>query len=326
MSSQVLYGQTIFQRPFTSDFSTTVRSILIDMSAQPRRGGRGEIFRHGYNAGNKNTTGTRPVDSRQVRSRDYPRERKRLRSTTRRHFLTHPSEASGVEVVYTIDVLEAENWLRVHITACAARVVGFDIEWKPQFVSKRDGGTENPTAVLQLGVETSCLVLHIYHMSELPRSLTSILGDENILKVGVGIEEDALKLTRHRGLVCKGMVDIQKMVQTTKCKQQLGLKTLAQRFLGIELEKSKRVTRSNWENFPLTKTQTEYAALDAWAGVKIYHAIVQYQQRTSAQYNNTHSVSHHQATSPQSPGVYDVLAFILLILVFFFVFSALNSK
>ena len=187
------------------------------------------------------TTGTRPADSRQARSRDYPRERKRVRKT-RRHHLTHPSEASGVEVVYTNDVLEAENWLREHITACSARVVGFDVEWKPQFVSNRDGGTENQTAVLQLGVETSCLVLHIYHMSVLPRLLTSILGDENILKVGVGIEEDASKLTRHRGLVCEGMIDIQKMVQTSKCKQRLGLKTLAERFLSIELEKSKSIT------------------------------------------------------------------------------------
>ena len=299
------------------------------MSAQPRRGRREEIFRHGlqrYNAGNMNTTETRPVDSRQARSRDYPRERKRVRKT-RRHHLTHPSEASGVEVVYTNDVLEAENWLREHITACSARVVGFDIEWKPQFVSIRDGGTENQTAVLQLGVETSCLVLHIYHMSALPRLLTSILGDENILKVGVGIEEDASKLTRHRGLVCEGMIDIQKMVQTSKCKQRLGLKRLTEHFLGIELEKSKSITRSNWENFPLTLRQIEYAALDAWAGLKIYHAIVEYQQGKSAQYNEALSVSvhNHPATSPQSPGVCHVLAFVFFILFFFFVFSALNN-
>ena len=302
------------------------------MSVHPRRGRHEEIFRDGfqrYNAGhcNMDTTGIHPVDSRQPRSRDYPRERKRSRKT-QRHLLTHPNEAAGVEVVYTIDVLEAENWLREHITACSARVVGFDIEWKPQFVSKRDGGIENQTAVLQLGLETSCLVLHIYHMSELPRSLISILGDENILKVGVGIEEDASKLTRHRGLVCEGMIDIQKMAQTTKCKQQIGLKTLAKRFLGIELEKSKRVTRSNWENFPLTLRQIEYAALDAWAGVKIYHAIVQYKQGTSAQHNEALSVSvhDHPIRSPQSPGVYHVLAFMLLILFFHFIFSALNSK
>jgi len=286
------------------------------MSAQPRRGRHEEIHRYGfqrYNAGNMNTTGTRAVDSKQARSRRpffQESERQRTRRRTRRHLLTHPSEAWGVEVLYTNDVFEAENWLREHITACSARVVGFDIEWRPQFVSKRDGGTENQTAVLQLGVEASCLVLHIFHMNELPRLLISILGDENILKVGVGIEEDASKLRRHRGLVCEGMTDIQKMVQTTERGQQFGLKALAQRFLGIELEKSKRITMSNWENFPLTLRQIEYAALDAWAGVKTYHAIVQFQQGTSS----------------QSPAVsyIHVLAYTLLILFFLFVFSALN--
>lgn len=286
------------------------------MSAQPRRGRHEEIHRHGfqrYNAGNMNTTGTRAVDSKKARSRRpffQEPERQNFRGT-QRHLLTHPSEAWGVEVVYTNNVFEAEKWLKKHIIACSARVVGFDIEWRPQFVSKRDGGTENQTAVLQLGVEASCLVLHIFHMSELPRSLISILGDKNILKVGVGIEEDASKLRRHRGLVCEGITDIQKMVQTTERGQQFGLKALAQRFLGIELEKCKRITMSNWENFPLTLRQIEYAALDAWAGVKIYHAIVQFQQGTSSQ-------------SPAVSYVH-VLEYTLLILFFLFVFSALNS-
>ena len=255
------------------------------MSARPRKRRGKVIIRHGLpqinNAGNMN----------QASSGDNSREIK-----TERFRLTHPSVASqDVEVVYTNDVSEAENWLREHITACAARIVGFDIEWKPE----SDRGTENQPAVLQLGVKTSCLVLHICHMSELPRSLISILGDETILKVGVGIKEDASKLTRHRELVCEGMIDIQKMLQTTD-----GLKTLAKHFLGIELEKDKSVTTSDWEiYFPLSSRQIEYAALDAWAGVKIYHAIVQDQQGTSAQYNEalSGSVNDHPTTSLQSP-------------------------
>ena len=309
------------------------------MSTQGRRGRQEGNLRHGfqrYNAGSMNTTATGPLDSRQARSRlplfqesttnrprVNPRERQRFRRT-RRHLLTHPSEASSVEVVYTNDVFEAESWLRDHITVCSARVVGFDIEWRPQFVSKRDGGTENQTAVLQLGVDTSCLVLHIYHMSELPRLLVSVLRDENILKVGVGIEEDALKLRRHRGLVCEGMTDIQTMV-TRESGQKFGLKALAQLFLGIELEKSKKVTRSNWENLPLTLRQIEYAALDAWAGLKIYQAITErqmigrpfVQQRATSSQHNRGLFPHDQpATSSQSPVVFFILWFTLLVLLF----------
>ena len=183
------------------------------------------------------------------------------------HEITNPSIAAGVQVVYTRDALEAEQWLREHIVDCSTGAVGFDTEQRPQFVSKKDGGTENETAVLQLGVETSCLVLHIYHMSEMPESLESILRDENILKIGSGIDKDASKLTRERGLVCKGLVDTQH-VATSLGLQKIGLKALAEQFLGIELDKG--VALTNWENFPLHLRQIEYAALDAWVGLKVY--------------------------------------------------------
>ena len=186
---------------------------------------------------------------------------------TIRHELTHPPEAEGVEVVYTKDVIEAERWLRTHIVDCSARAVGFDTEQKPQFVSKKLGGTENKVAVLQLGVEKSCLVLQIYYIGELPKSLKSIMADENILKIGSDIDKDASKLTRERGLVCKGLVDTQDMARSLGL-QKVGLKALAEHFLGIELDKV--VALTNWEHFPLQLRQIEYAALDAWVGLKVY--------------------------------------------------------
>ena len=189
-----------------------------------------------------------------------------------RHELTHPEIAAGVEVLYTKDLLQAEKWIRKHIVDCSARAVGFDIEWKPQFVSKKKGGAENRPAVLQLGVEASCLVLHIFHMSELPRSLVAILRDEKVLKIGSGIRQDGSKLTRDRGLVCTGLVDTQEMAKSLGrfAPERVGLKALAERFLGIEFIKPNSITMSNWEIFPLKPKQIEYAALDAWIGLIIY--------------------------------------------------------
>ena len=195
-----------------------------------------------------------------------------MAAQTIKHELTHPPEAAGVEVVYTKNVLEAETWLRKHITECSATAVGFDIEWKPQFVSKKRGGTESKTAVLQLGVDTSCLVLHIYHMSNLPDGLVAVLTDKKVLKIGSGIKQDVSKLRRDRGLVCQGFVDTQDVAKSLDLStQKVGLKALAERFLGITLAKSKRVATSNWEKFPLTLRQIEYAALDAWIGLKVFN-------------------------------------------------------
>ena len=218
----------------------------------------------------------RPFQDGTVKATDYEPEAKYQRfnpfaetvaGETITHEITHPAKAAGVQVVYTRNVFEAEGWLREQIIDCSTRAVGFDTEQKPQFVSKKHGGTENETAVLQLGVETSCLVLHIYHMDEMPKSLKSILRDENILKIGSGIDRDASKFTRESGLVCKGLVDTQDMA-TSLGLQKIGLKALAESFLGIELDKG--VALTNWENFPLHLRQIEYAALDAWVGLKVY--------------------------------------------------------
>ena len=218
------------------------------------------------------------------------------------HTLPYPAE--GVEVVYTADPVEAEAWMRNNIIDCSAQAVGFDIEWKPQYVSKKKGGVENKTAVLQLGVESSCLVLHLCNMKSPPKLLRSILNDKKILKVGSGILQDVAKLKRDTGLICLGLVDTQKMAKSmgTNAPQKLGLKALAEHFLGINLEKPKFVSRSNWENYPLTIRQIHYAALDAWIGLKIYHHMKLAMGQGQAHTNETQLIGGEP--EEKSPGVY----------------------
>ena len=110
----------------------------------------------------------------------------------------NPLEATGIKGVYTNDSFKGEKWQRNNIVGSSATAVGFDIEWKLQFVGKKHGGTENETAVLQLGVEGSCLVLHIYYISEMQRSLKLILRGENILKVGIGIDLNTPRSSREK--------------------------------------------------------------------------------------------------------------------------------
>ena len=195
------------------------------------------------------------------------------RYLTLTHLLPYPAE--GVEVVYTTDPIEVEAWLRNNVIDCSAQAIGLDIEWKPQLKTKKDGGIENKTAVLQLAIESSCLVFQLYNLGRPPDVLVSVLKDERILKVGSGILQNVTKLKKDTGLKCIGLVDTQKLAKEVGMleSQKLGLKALAKYLLGIELEKPKLVTRSNWENFPLTVKQIHYAALDAWIGLKIYRSM-----------------------------------------------------
>ena len=203
---------------------------------------------------------------------------KHLTST---HLLPYPAE--GVEVVYTTDPIEVEAWLRNNVIKCSAQAVGLDIEWKPQFKSKEDGGVQNKTAVLQLAIESSSLVFQLYNLGRHPNVLVSVLNDETILKVGSGILQDVAKLEKDTGLKCIGLVDTQKLAKEVDMleSQKLGLKSLAKDLLGIELAKPKSVARSNWEKCPLTVKQIHYAALDAWVGLKIYQSMKAMQGRST---------------------------------------------
>ena len=206
-------------------------------------------------------------------SKQFPVMNSCSRYLTLTHLLPYPAE--GVEVVYTTDPIEVEAWLRNNVIDCSAQAIGLDIEWKPQLKTKKDGGIENKTAVLQLAIESSCLVFQLYNLGRPPNVLVSVLKDEGILKVGSGILQDVTKLKKDTGLKCIGLVDTQKLAKEVgmlEC-QKLGLKALAKYLLGIELEKPKLVTMSNWENFPLTVKQIHYAALDAWIGLKIYRSM-----------------------------------------------------
>ena len=182
-----------------------------------------------------------------------------------------PFPAEGINAVYTNDPLTAEVWLQNHVIDLSTEAIGLDIEWKPQFKKKKDGGVENKTAVLQLAANNSCLVLHLIHMQSFPKSLATVLGDKTVLKVGSGILGDAVKLRRDCHLTCIGRADTQVLAKDCKVLTNgFGLKSLAKALLNIDLKKPKHISMSNWEQFPLNANQIQYAAMDAWISLKVY--------------------------------------------------------
>ena len=217
------------------------------------------------------------------------------------HLLPYPAE--GVEVVYTTDPIEVEAWLRNNVIDCSVQSVGLDIEWKPQFKSKKNGGVENKTAVLQLAVESSSLVFQLYNLRRPLNVLVSVLKDERILKVGSGILQDVTKLKKDTGLECIGLVDTQNMAKDLGMLEiKRGLKSLAKHLLGIELEKPKLVTMSNWENCPLTVKQIHYAALDAWVGLKIYQSMKAMQGKSTCKsFEGSNLVNCEEAKKNENP-------------------------
>ncbi|XP_076035401.1 exonuclease 3'-5' domain-containing 2 [Oratosquilla oratoria] len=161
-------------------------------------------------------------------------------------------------------------------------VVGFDCEWV------QVKGHRRPVALLQLASsQGTCLLIRLALIKEeLPESLTSFLKDTRVLKLGVGCNDDSIYLERDHSIQVQGCVDLRFIVQEQQKKSDtvkdankgydgLGLKSLAQTFLGITLNKDWRVRGSDWEAPVLTARQVSYAAADALCGAHICSKLVE---------------------------------------------------
>ncbi|KAL9183805.1 hypothetical protein ACHAXT_004661 [Thalassiosira profunda] len=119
--------------------------------------------------------------------------------------LDGPVGAPELPVLTTKDPRIIERWLDEHVGSDASdghSILGFDTEsiakppWMPDRASLPDG-----PATVQLSTPSSCLVVHLSRCGDgsalhAPEVLRSIINNPRIIKVGVGIDDDALELYR----------------------------------------------------------------------------------------------------------------------------------
>ncbi|KAI8391730.1 ribonuclease H-like domain-containing protein [Radiomyces spectabilis] len=152
------------------------------------------------------------------------------------------------------------------------KAFGFDMEWPPTFVK---GEKEKKTSLIQICSSNKIILLQIGRLKALPPVLCQFLADRSILKTGVGIRGDALKLHRDYGVITNGLVDLSTMAhEYGKTKLQStnlrSLQALSALFLEQQMPKGK-VRCSNWNAVELTPRQQAYAANDAYASYALYH-------------------------------------------------------
>ncbi len=141
-------------------------------------------------------------------------------------------------------------------------VIGFDTERKPSF---KKGGL-NPVSLIQIAGREKVFLFRINHFGLL-RELIKLFENPDILKIGVGLDDDLSGLQQLRKFKPNGFVDLSKYFQANEYKQS-SLKYIAAMVLNIRISKNQQV--SNWERTPLTPSQIRYAATDAWVPREIY--------------------------------------------------------
>ena len=142
------------------------------------------------------------------------------------------------------------------------RVLGFDIECKPNF--KR--GPNNPPALIQLATADQAFLFRLFPVMKLGR-LIEILEDPEIIKTGVAIKDDLKNLNKIEDFNPAGFEDLATLAKSLEV-EQTGLRNLTAIFFRQRLSKSAQL--SNWQKRPLTPSQINYAATDAWISRELY--------------------------------------------------------
>jgi len=140
--------------------------------------------------------------------------------------------------------------------------LGFDTETRPAFKK----GNLNNMALIQLATNDRCYLFRINRIGFLP-SLIRLLSNANILKIGLSLKDDFLGMSRRMKFTPQGFVDLQKIVSEHNI-ADIGLQKIYAILFQKKISKSQQL--SNWEAEKLSEAQKKYAALDAWACLKIY--------------------------------------------------------
>ncbi|KAH9619068.1 hypothetical protein KSS87_005617 [Heliosperma pusillum] len=206
--------------------------------------------------------------------------------------LKYPPMNFGGRIVYcrTIEEVEEATLQILKLLEAKKRelgraILGLDLEWKPSF---DQGIPQGIAAVMQIcGDMTHCYVLHIFH-SGIPHSLQSLLEDSSSIKVGVGIDNDAVKLFHDYNVSIKAVQDLSAMANQKLgiAPKQWSLYSLVETLTCKQLLKTKNIRLGNWEAEPLSKPQLQYAATDAFASWYLYEVLKSFPDLPEVQNEN----------------------------------------
>ncbi len=146
-------------------------------------------------------------------------------------------------------------------------LIGFDTETRPSFKK----GVLHEVALLQLSTEEDCYLFRLNQIG-LPVELISLFENEKIFKIGLSINDDIRSLHRTAKFTPQSFIELQRMCPAYGIKDA-SLQKIYAIIYKERMSKTQRLT--NWEAKELTLAQQEYAALDAWASLRIFLDLMQ---------------------------------------------------
>ncbi len=145
-------------------------------------------------------------------------------------------------------------------------VIGFDTETRPSFHK----GQHFKCALLQVSSHDICFLFRLNIMGGLAPAIIRLLEDKSTIKVALAWSNDSISLHELGEFKMGTFIDLQNKVKEIGIEDQSLMKIYANLFKE-RISKSERL--SNWERKELSRAQKSYAAIDAWACIRIYEEV-----------------------------------------------------
>ena len=155
------------------------------------------------------------------------------------HHSTVNFHGRSFTVCYTNAATAVDSWIARHFTpifgpdaseiGSERLVMGLDAEWRPVFQKAR----LPRLALVQVATRSGDVLLyHVFHArGAFPAKLATVLGSERVLKLGVGVLEDAHKIHVLSRQIVRGCVDLASVAHA----QHLALSAMDE-FPGVSLK------------------------------------------------------------------------------------------
>ena len=181
--------------------------------------------------------------------------------------LLPPFERLGLDRITLVTT--AAQAREAHSVLVDSPAWGFDTESKPTF---KVGELSDGPHILQLATLDRAWVFQLHDLD--CRSIAGdLLGRSGIHKAGFGLGDDVKRIIQKLGVQPQGILDLNAVFHERGYRKDMGVKGAVAVLFNQRFLKSKKAATSNWANAQLTEAQLVYAANDAYAAIRVFHAL-----------------------------------------------------
>lgn len=180
-----------------------------------------------------------------------------------------PFEGLGLESVIVVSDLAAAESAREELMR--HDTVGFDTESKPTF---RKGEQSGGPHVFQFATLEKAYIFHT-HFSGSEKHIIDLLVSERLTKIGFDLRGDIQQISRRFAVRPAAVMDLGRSFRQIGYRNTVGATSAVAMLFNRRLHKAKSITTSNWAAGKLSERQLLYAANDAYAAIRVFHALRQ---------------------------------------------------